>query len=527
MNNATQTHIMNKPKKHTRWILGLLFIYLIFLVWGIQNNLPYLAEVDEPAFVGPALRVASSGSLNPGWFGQPGSTTIYPMAILFHTWFALVEGGFLLQSNPELMAHFNQNFAIYYYLGRLVSIAYALLTLPLVYWLGRRAFRPITGLVGGGLLIFYPYLLYHAQMTRPDSATLFYVALSLWLMLRVFDKPTLSRHLWVGLAVGLSISTKYVLAALGPVYFLICVKHVWQSRKTPRLRAEIAKSMAGLFMVLAGFALSTPYFLLDFETALDNVLIEARSEHLGADGLSKPGNFWFYLTTALPTIMGWPQVVLAYLAIGVAVWRRKQAQLILITFLLVYLIGISISPLHWVRWALQILPVLVLFAAEGIRKVADLVVRVGVKRPQLYPHLFITLLLFVSAQQIYDTILHDVRQANPSTRVLAREWLIDNAQPGSKIGQEWYTAPLGGTSFEVVDTWALGQDRVLANYYDEGYDFLVASSGMYSRFYADPERSPNQVQFYESLGETAKLVQEITPSTTRGGPIIKIYQLSQ
>ena len=526
--NSTDTKLLvNESVKHNKWIFGLIAIYLFFLVWGIQNNLPYLAEIDEPAFVMPALRIASSGNLNPGWFGQPGSTTIYPMAFLFHFWFALVEGGALLHSNPQLVTHFQQDFAVYYYLGRFVSIGYAVLTLPFIYWLGCKVFSWVTGFVGSVLFIFYPYLLYHAQMTRPDSATVFFVTISLWLMFWIFEKPVLSRHLWAGLVIGFSISTKYVLAALGPVYCLICLAHIWKSRKTPHLKGEVRKSIAGLFMIAVGFAVSTPYFLLDFETAWGNVLIEARSEHLGADGLSRVGNFWFYLTSALPTIMGWPQLVLSYFALGVALWQRQRPQLILIAFVVIYLIGISISPLHWVRWALQILPVLVLFAAEGIRIVADFLGNVWLKRPQLYPYIFITLVLLVSIEPIYDTVLHDIKQANSSTRILAREWLVEHAAPGSKIGQEWYTAPLEHTTFEVFDTWALGQDRIVANYYDEGFDYLVVSSGMYNRFYADPERSPAQVQFYDSLSETALLVQEIEPTLTRGGPTIRIYQLSQ
>jgi hypothetical protein len=527
MSNTSSRTLTGKSQNQTKWILGLFVLYLIVLIGGIQNNLPYLAEVDEPFFVLPAVRMASSGSLNPESFGHPGSTTIYPMALLFHLWYAFVEGGSLLHSNAQLETHFNQHFATYYYLGRLVSIAYAVFTLPLIYRLGQQAFRPVTGLVASGLFIFYPLLLNHAQMTRADSATVFFVALSLWLMLRLFETPSLSRHVLVGLVIGFGISTKYVLAALGPVYLLVCLIHLRQSWQTSQFAAQMAKTCLGLGMIVVGFAVTTPYFFLDFDTALENVLVEGRSEHLGADGLSKFGNFWFYLTAALPKIVGWPQLVLAYLAIGVGVWRRNFPQLILIAFVAVYLVGISISSLHWVRWALQVLPVMVLFAAEGISLVADRFAQVWRKRPYAYPTIFVAVLLLVSAGQIYDSVLHDIKQANPSTRILAREWLMENVPPNSKIGQEWYTAPLQGTTFEVVDTWALGQDRVVANYYDEAFNYLVVSSGMYNRFYADPERSPSQVQFYDSLNETAVLLQEIKPTTTRNGPTIKIYELSR
>lgn len=525
MTIVTQLSLPDKVEHQTKWVLGLMFIYFIILVWGIQNNLPYLAEVDEPAFVAPALRIASSGNLNPGWFGNPGSTIIYPIALLFHMWFALVEQGSLFHANPQLMDHFNQNFATYYYLGRAITIAYAVFTLPLIYLLGKRLFKPITGLIGGWLLIFYPYFLLHAQMTRPDSATVFFVALTLWLTLRLYDKSTISRHFLVGLSIGFAIGTKFVLAALGPVYGLVCLLHVWQKWQTPQFKSEIAKCLAGFAMIFVGFVISSPYFFLDFETAFGNVLIEARSEHLGADGLSRWGNLWFYLTSALPTIIGWPQYSLALLAIGVGLWRRNKPQILVLSFICVYLIGISISPLHWVRWAFQILPVLVLLTAEGLRVLISFLTNQIIRRSELYTYLWAGLILLISANPIYQTVLHDIRQSSSSTRVLAREWLVENVPAGSKIGQEAYTAALIGAPFDVMETWTLGQDRVLENYIDEGFDFLVISSALYDRFYADPERSASQVQFYDSLAGTAVLVQEIVPSPTRGGPTIKIYQL--
>lgn len=514
--------IVQNPRK---WLWGLLLLYFIFLLGGIKSNLPYLAEIDEPYFVVPAIQIASSGNLNPGVFGHPASTTIYPMALVFHVWFAVVEGGTLLHSNMQLATHFSQHFSTYYYLGRLVSIVYAVLTLPIIFQIGQRAFRPITGLVASGLFIFYPQLLYYAQMTRPDSANVFFVALTLWLTLRLFDKGSLVSHLLVGLTIGISISTKYVLVALAPVYLFVCLILLWQSWQAPQFKAQVAKTFFGMGMILVGFAVTTPYFFLDFSTALPNMLLEGRSEHLGADGLSRFANFWFYLTVALPKIMSWPEVALAYLAIAVGVWRRKLPQLILLAFAAVYLTGVSLSSLHWVRWAFQLLPVMTPFAAEGIWLVSNNMVQVGSKRPSVYPRIFLAIILLVSAVPIYNSVFHDLKQLRPSTRISAREWLLENVPADSKIGQEWYAAALEGTTFEVVNMWALGQDHEVATYYDEGFDYLVASSGMYDRFYADAERFSAQVQFYDSLNETAVLIQEIKPTNTRSGPTLKIYQL--
>ena len=56
---------------------------------GLTKALPYEPETDEPVFVQPAARIAATGDLNPHWFGHPGATVIYPLALAFR----LLYGG--------------------------------------------------------------------------------------------------------------------------------------------------------------------------------------------------------------------------------------------------------------------------------------------------------------------------------------------------------------------------------------------------------------------------------------------------
>src|SRR5438552_4067159 len=64
-----------------RWLL---LLALVVYVWGIQKNLPYVSEVDEHSFwVARAVGMADRGDLNPGWFGHPGSTVLYPLAAIY------------------------------------------------------------------------------------------------------------------------------------------------------------------------------------------------------------------------------------------------------------------------------------------------------------------------------------------------------------------------------------------------------------------------------------------------------------
>lgn len=138
--------------------------------------------------------------------------------------------------------------------------------------------------------------------------------------------------------------------------------------------------------------------------------------------------------------------------------------------------------------------------------------------------LVLLLVLLVAAWPAYKLVLQDIGLASPSTRVLAREWIIDNLPTGSQIAQEWYTAPLAGTDFAVSSQFSLSK-RPLDDYHSEGFHYLVVSSAIYGRYFAERDRYQREVGFYETLFAEADLVQKFEPSNTRAGPEIRIYGL--
>lgn len=167
------------PLRKKIWILvALMLLACSVLIGGIKQNLPYVPEVDEIIFVRPAIQIASTGSLNPGWFGNPGSTTIYPLPILYHLWGVMGENGSLFHPNPDLSFLFSRNITPSIIIGRLLSITYAVLSIPLTYLVGSVCFDSTVGLIGSFLIIFCGIIVQNAQAVRADSAALFWSMLS-------------------------------------------------------------------------------------------------------------------------------------------------------------------------------------------------------------------------------------------------------------------------------------------------------------------------------------------------------------
>ena len=532
----TVDHVVPRgfPARITGALLAaIMVVALVLHLWGIRRDLPFDPDIDEPQFVLAAVRIAATGNLNPGWFGNPGSTLIYPMAAVYRAWEVVDRAGFM------------QGISEFYQLGRYVSVAYALLSIPLVYLLGRLAFAgseptegAVVGLIAAWFSVLSPLAVEHAQVTRTDSVSVFFTLLTLSLCMLLYAQPTPWRALLAGAASGLAVSTKYSLAALVPVVLIVLAVALWRETHRPPLRAsprraQPAASLPNVWGCLIAaavaaplaFVASSPYLFLDSATALANLRTEARSTHLGADGWSPLQNFYWYIASVIPTNLELPRTFLAVAAAALAGWRRQAGRLILLGFVFLYLVEVSLHPLHWARWIIPLLPLCMLFAASALY---SLVAAAGSRFHAPAAVRVIALLLAIaciSYSPARSIIAADVIHAHPSTQIVAREWVIQNLPPGSRIAQEWFTAPLDKTGFEVGRQLSLA-DHSVEQYARAGYRYVMVSSAIDQAYLNEPERYVTEIAFYNTLSTTARLLQQFEPSATRGGPTVRIYELT-
>jgi hypothetical protein len=348
------------------WLLALVLVLAAAAhLWGIRKDLPWAYDSDEGKFTLIAVKMAKAGDPDPGWFGHPGSTVLYPQALAVQIADAARTGRSWLEVDAGLFDRFARDPSTALLLGRLISVTYAISALVLVFGLGNRAFGPGVGIVGAWLALLSPLALDHAQMVRTDSAGVFFGCLGLWLCLGLLERPTLRAHLATGVAIGFGIGTRYFLITLVGVMVAVDAIHLFRARSAPERRAILSAAAAGLAAVIGGFLLSTPYFLVELTTVGKNLAHEARESHLGQDNLGFLGNLAFYVGEAGRGQLGGAEQVLVCVGIAWALWRWRPGPLLLLGFVLVYLVGISLSALHWERWLIQIRPLLVLFAAAA------------------------------------------------------------------------------------------------------------------------------------------------------------------
>jgi hypothetical protein len=501
-------------------LIGLMALAASFSLWGVRRSLPDLPEMDETVLVMPAVSIASTGDLNPHRFDYPGSTLIYPLAAVLHVWQAAAHGGPWLAPSAELKELFKASLTPFFLAARLISIAYGLLCIPLVYAVGARVFDRTTGLVAAALLAVCPTFIDYASMARTDAAASFFYLALLWALLRLEQRPSTARQLQAGVLLGLGVATRYFVAAGAAA--LTAVEGLLIVGRRSRFGAVALCGIAAI----ATFLVATPYFALDFAGFRQAFTVQAEKQqsHLGADGLSPLGNLLWYLQSGVPTALGWAAARLAVLGLVLAGFRRERGMWLVVLHLVAFLAALCSLGVHWVRWLLPVLPLLALFAAYGIVGGLDLLAaRVGFgRRAARLAAAAIALLLAIGP--VRELAALGVLHSNPTTALVARDWIHANLPLGTAVAEEWYTAPIDPARYRVVALFSLAANP-LAFYRLTGIKVLVVSGGIYGRYFAEPVRYAHEVAFYRELFEKGTLLQEFLPSETRGGGTIRVYRL--
>jgi 4-amino-4-deoxy-L-arabinose transferase-like glycosyltransferase len=502
-------------------VLGIMALSLGLEVWAVAHDLPY-PGVDEPTFVRPAVHMAATGDLDPHWFGHPGSTTIYPLAGLYHAWDAVGHGGPLLSADARVADRFVSSPGPFYLIGRLWAIAYAVAAIPLVFLLGRRCFSSAVGLAGAALWAVLPLAVSYGRVVRTDSAGVFFAVLALLLIVRLLDRAPLRDFVVAGVVVGLGISSRYFLVTL--LAALVVAGGLAIRHRVPG--ASIRGIAAGVGAAITTFVVTTPYFLLDWSTARASLANENTS-NLGHDGLSPVGNLRWYLGNSFPKSLTWPLALLAVIGVVAALWsRRDPRRLVLLAGITAFVVAISMSRLHWERWPLPILPVVVLFAVDGLVWLTSASSAL-LRQPALAPALAVAGVVLVALWPARDAVQLDVRESRPSTRVVARRWIEANIPPGSRLVKELKTAPLDHTSLHWMERNTLTRDGwTLDRYVDDGFHYFMTNSGISGTYVSQPRRYPAQAHFYRELRQDGCLLHVFRPTSSRDGPVIRVYEVS-
>ena len=529
-------------------LAGVLALALVLRLRGLDFGLPALLDPDEPIFVLLGLKLLKDHTLNPGWFGHPGTTTIYSMA--------LVEAGVFLVGHitgrfPDAAAFsraFYHDPGIVFLPGRVVILISALLTIALTYRLARQLFDTRVALLAAALLAIDPIHIRYSQIIRTDMQATIFILLAALASVRIVERGRTRDYVVAGIWVGVGCATKWpsLTVAIG-----IVGAAWWRFWRNPPDRRTVVRSVAlAAVASVAACVVVSPYLVLDAGTLISDLHGEQRGYRLGATGSGLVANVGWYVAYPLRAGLGMGGLVLTVVGFCVAMRRNAAAGAVLFPVTLVFLVSISAQHLIWERWTVPLLPLLTIATAYGAVCLVD-VVRANAPKLIVPVSLAITLFVALAPLKVGDA---QARERRTDTRRQATRWAARNIPAGSTVAIEYL-------AFDVLDApWTFlypagdkGCVDVRANLSKQvtvkrigGWrgsrpqvnfggieatqaatcraDYLIIAD--YDRYLAERNRFPEEVANYRRLMAGGSTVAVFRPNPGAiGGPIVRIVRL--
>jgi 4-amino-4-deoxy-L-arabinose transferase-like glycosyltransferase len=518
--------IIEKMFSRITIVLGI--IYLGICIYGMQADLPYAPWYDEPIFVNAAVTMASTGDLNPRWFGNPGSTTIYPLALLYHLVESVGHGEKIFNADPTLFDRYATNVDFrtnLFLIGRALSIFALIASLPFLFLVGRSLFNKERALTGLIIFMLYPTPILYSGMIRTDTVGIFFLIAGFWTITYYYSSPTWRRKFLAVMFIGLGVSTRYFLVTLLPVLLLADIV-IWKQKGSDIKNLRHGVTLATvLFVSIMGsllfFFLTSPYVLLDFAKFRQDLIHEARPRQLGKDGLNSVENFLWYLRVAIPQYLTWPHAALAALGLVITATSRRALRLLFITTLIVFLIVISLPSLHWERWTLQLLPFFSLLVSHSLWSIWEGLSDLKMARwVATSVQAIVIVLCFWPLHIMVDFV---ITRSTDSPQVATIKWIEQNVPLSDSLVVEplfrYYSQNSGHQVY--IQSW-FPPDMSPSAFAAEGYDIIVVDHRTYETYQREEDGSGN-----DDYGQKAALYEMMIASPCQLATFPALSQFSR
>lgn len=523
-------------------LLGAILIVAAWLrIDGVGFGLPALNDADEPLFVSTAIEMLAGPTLNPGWFGHPGTITFYSLMLVI-----AATGGIGIATGrfADLDAFVGAAYAdpgVIFLPARLLMVAFGVACVLMTWRIGKRLGGERLGLAAAAILAVNAVHIEYSQIIRTDMQASLFMLLCTQSALAIAAEGRRRDVLLAGLFAGLACATKWPAAVIG----VTVLGAFWGRWRMGQARGADPGLLA-LTAVGTLFAVS-PYLLIDHATVLANLSGEARPLHPGATGGGLFANIGWYVAGPLLSSLGIGGLLLAGAGMvwGAGDWRRWAT--VILPFCLIFLLVIVAQSLRWERWIVPLLPFAALAAARALIGIAD---RLPARRAQIA--LPAALLLLIVPMILTERI--EAAERRHDTRQIASAWLRAHAPPGSRVliehpafdllGEPWQLFfPMGSAGcVDVRDLLAgrVGQSDVErrrhgAAIVDIGHvdparletcraDFAVVTNHL--RYRVDPAHYGAELRRYDHLLAGGRL--RFAASAERGsssGPEVQVFDL--
>jgi len=512
--------------RNVKWLLiGVVLLAFLLRIWGIDFGLPYLYHPDEPRYVIIAQNIFKTGDLNPHWFNYP-SLFYYLNALMYITYYPMGKLAGMFHSPLDIPAPITLTMGVgktpmpsTFLLGRLLTANFGTASIILIFLAGRQLTNnTAVGLLAALMMAISPTNVKNSHLITPDTFLVFFILLSFWGCVKIFQQGGTWNYVFTGISVGLVASTKYNGAIIVfPMLIAHFLSHESKCSKNFRCFKEPKLHLALILSVIV-FLITTPFAILDHQQFLNDLQFEIHHYSTGHSGMEGNALNWYleYLWKVEGLVS-----LLAILEILRGFYARSKQTALCSAFPVIYFPFISSFVVRNARTLLPLTPFLFLLASSFLVNLFKKKNTWQSNKLKLVALCAVVVLIILSLIfPFMQTVKDDIQLITVDSRETARIWIANNLPPGAKIVIESYAPYVDPKSFYVHGVYRM-IDHKPDWYIDNGFDYLIFGEGMFGRFYREPDKYPKEVSQYEYLFHTFDLVKQFTD----GGYEVRIYRV--
>jgi hypothetical protein len=397
------------------------------LALRLENNdygLPYVYSADEGSHFSNRAVEMFGGDPNPGYFQNPSAFTY-----LLHLALRLGDLGLWPLGSRGVPEQFATDPTPIWITGRTLAAVLCMLGVVGVFIAARRTFGARAAVAAAAMLSFAFLPVAYSRVAVTDVGTFLPVALSIMWTLAAAEEGRRRDFVLAGVAAGVAIGFKYT---AGLVLLPLLLAAALRARRDP---GALRSVLAALACAALALLVTTPYLLLDLDTARRQILAQAETAGAFAKVGQRGDLGALYYARSLGWGLGW--VALALTALGaVAVGRHDPARVaLLLVFPLALGAYLSLQARYFGRWYLPAYPVLALLAGAGAARAAELLAG-PLRRLTVRPAGAVAF-AGVLALALAQPVAADLRSASvlgrTDTRAVARAFLVDRLEQGARV----------------------------------------------------------------------------------------------
>lgn len=528
---------------------AILAVALAVRLAGVRFGLPALYDPDEPLFMLAALKLLRERTLNPGWFGHPGTTTIYGIAVVEAATYLVGHVAGIFPTTAAFLRAVYLDPGLVWLPARLMIVGCGVACVGLTYLVGRRAFDVRTGLIAAAVLAVNALHVEWSQIVRTDVHATVFMLLSVLGAIGIVRHGRWRDYLWAGAMVGVACATKWPAATV--VAAMIAATTVRIAAQPDDKRAQLVRLGGGMAVALAALIIVSPYLLLDYPTVIADLGGEVAVQHLGATGGTFLGNLRWYFTGPFRQAFGDPALVAGAAGVVIAVRRTRLGWVAIVAPAAMFLIMLCTQALVWTRWVVPMLPFIALAIAVALVTVVD---RLRASLPFAAAAALTALLAAVVAGPMLLALHDQIGERQMDTRTEASRWIIAHTPRGTPVAVEHIAFDLFNAGYPVrfpmghagcLDAMALLTGHMtLAGVGTMRGDVAVADFGTvdpakrvscnasyvvlshYDRYVADGQRFRRELAAYEIIRRQGTEVASFLPLPGEvGGPVVRVIRL--